>query len=95
MKTVLRFLPKITDELWNQFCETDLMTWDRDRNIPSWTQTAVDFAAIPLPNEEILDSPANCSHPDCGAFRDPLRNGGWSCRAMADDACAACGGRPK
>ena len=38
-------LPKITDELWEMFGETQLMTWDKANNRPHWTQDAVDIAA--------------------------------------------------
>lgn len=38
-------LPFITDELWEHFNETSLMTWDTERNRPHWAQDAVDFAA--------------------------------------------------
>lgn len=38
-------LPKITDELWEMFGETQLMTWDRENNRPHWTQDAVDITA--------------------------------------------------
>ena len=39
-------LPLITNELWDDFHETSLMTWDRDNNKPEWTQDAVDFACV-------------------------------------------------
>jgi len=35
-------LPFITDELWEEYNETCLMTWKDSR--PHWTQLAVDFA---------------------------------------------------
>jgi len=38
-------LPIITDEMWDMFSDTDLMTWDRHKDRPDWTQTAVDIAA--------------------------------------------------
>ena len=37
-------LPIITDEIWLEYNETDLVTWDRESNKPHWTQIAVDFA---------------------------------------------------
>jgi hypothetical protein len=43
------YLPYITDSLWEEFNETDLMTWDKQTNRPHWTQTAVDFScALPI-----------------------------------------------
>lgn len=39
-------LPEITDELWEELKETDLMTWPRDKRCPHWTQTAVNFVAV-------------------------------------------------
>lgn len=37
-------LPKITDEIWEDYNETSLMTW-KDGG-PHWTQLAVDFACL-------------------------------------------------
>jgi|TARA_R110000851_G_scaffold41409_3_gene103973 hypothetical protein len=39
-------LPYITDELWEEFNETDLMTWDKTTGRPHWTQLAVDFLGV-------------------------------------------------
>ena len=36
-------LPYITDELWEMFNDTCLMTWDKETSRPNWTQLAVDF----------------------------------------------------
>lgn len=39
-------LPYITDRIWEQFNDTCLMTWSRERNRPDWSQLAVDFACV-------------------------------------------------
>lgn len=39
-------LPYITDGLHDEFGDTCLMTWDRERGRPHWSQIAVDFAAV-------------------------------------------------
>lgn len=39
-------LPKITNGMWDSLSETSLMTWDRERNQPQWTQDAVDFVCL-------------------------------------------------
>jgi hypothetical protein len=41
----LRELPYITDEMFEEFGDTCLMTWRKETNRPHWTQTAVDFMA--------------------------------------------------
>ena len=38
-------LPEITDEVWDTFSGTDLITWDYENNRPHWTQVAVDIVS--------------------------------------------------
>jgi len=39
-------LPFITPEMWEEFNDTCLITWDQKTGRPDWTQTAVDFCAV-------------------------------------------------
>lgn len=49
-------LPEITDELWEEFNDTCLMTWNKTVNRPDWTQIAVDFACvIPVVSSDSLN----------------------------------------
>ena len=50
------FLPYITDELYEEFCDTCLISWDKETDRPDWTQTAVDFVAqLPILVEGVND----------------------------------------
>ena len=54
-KSKVLSLPYITDEMFDDFGETCLMTWDRVTGRPHWTQDAVDFACL-LNDQNIKES---------------------------------------